>query len=94
MSQARDLIDSQFEQYQSVDYSPEDLARYQELLAQQQVMLRGNQVMRQDRSGFTPEWTANWTEFENLRNHYNGMPPRQLSNERHPHLGSELARTH
>ena len=39
---------------------------------------------------FSPEWTRNWTEFEKLRNRYNGMPPRQKQQQRQPTQGGPM----
>lgn len=72
------LLDGGFE---SMDYSPEDLALYQQLRVQQQEMVSGNRVMDVQKGELSDEWTSNWHAFEQLRNKYNGMPPRQLQTE-------------
>jgi ketol-acid reductoisomerase len=60
-------------------YSPEDLAEYQRLKAEQQTFYRDDRLVDPATGQFTPEWVANWTAFEKLRNKYNGMPPKQLA---------------
>ena len=79
---AKKLVDRLLEQeggYQAYDYSPEDLAEYQRLKAEQEAMHAEDRVMDRDTGQFTRELMANWTAFEKLRNKYNGMPPRQLA---------------
>lgn len=55
----------------SVDYSPEDLAKYQEL--------KPKTIPQTPEEFSSPEFQKNWAEFEHLRNKYNGMPPKQLA---------------
>lgn len=55
------------------DYSPEDLERYKELKAKSIP-----QTLEQVKS---PEFNENWKQFEQLRNKYGGMPPKQLESE-------------
>lgn len=62
--------------FESFDYSPEDLARYQQLRAQQQELTSQGRIVVNNE--ISPEWQANWAEYEKLRNKYNGMPPKQL----------------
>lgn len=62
--------------FESYDYSPEDLARYNELRAEQDQLTKQGRIMVN--SELTPEWMRNWHEFEALRNKYGGMPPKQL----------------
>lgn len=74
---------------ESVDYSPEDLKRYQELKAHQleiagaedPVTGKNTRMMDYEQGVFTPEWNNNYAEFEKLRNRYSGMPPKQLAQE-------------
>jgi hypothetical protein len=57
--------------FQAVDYSPEDLVRYNELNAK---------MKPTSREQFTsPEYAENWRQFEQLRNKYGVMPPKQLT---------------
>jgi|OpeIllAssembly_1097287.scaffolds.fasta_scaffold396770_2 hypothetical protein len=64
--------------YDSMDYSPEDLARYQQLKAEQEQLRDANQIMDPAKGDLSDAWLRNWHEFEQLRNRYNGMPPKQL----------------
>lgn len=61
----------------AIDYSPEDLKRYKELKAEQARLKAENKIITVD-GNLTPEWQANWKAFEELRNKYNGMPPKNL----------------
>lgn len=54
-----------------MDYSPEDLALYKELAAKMQP----DSAEQVD----SPEFQKLWTDFEKLRNKYNGNPPKQLA---------------
>lgn len=64
--------------YESLDYSPEDLARYQQLRAEQQQLQAAGQIMDPVKGDLSDAWLRNWHEYEALRNKYNGMPPRQM----------------
>jgi len=59
------------------DYSPEDLAKYKTLKADQVKMQDEKRIIGAN-GEFHPDWLKNWKEFEELRNKYNGMPPKQL----------------
>ena len=74
---------------ESWDYSPEDLARYDELKAHQMEISgaedkatgRNTRMLDYTTGEYTPEWQGNHTEYEKLRNRYNGMPPKQRLNQ-------------
>lgn len=53
-----------------LDYSPEDLAKYQEL----KPLTKATSI---EQFG-SPKYQSTWKEFEALRNKYNGNPPKQL----------------
>lgn len=55
---------------QAMDYSREDLQKYKDL--------KPGTIPKTAEEFSSPEFQANWKEFESLRNKYNGMPPRQL----------------
>lgn len=58
---------------EAVNYSPQDLRRYQEL--------QPKTVPKTPDEFSSPEFQSNWKEFEALRNKYNGMPPKQLTSQ-------------
>lgn len=57
--------------YQAKDYSPEDLKLYQDL--------NSKFVNLSENEAGSPEHLAVWKQFEDLRNKYGGMPPKQLA---------------
>jgi hypothetical protein len=61
-----------------LDYSPEDLQRYQQLKAERVQLQQQGRIMDRTTGELSKEWMLNWAEFEKVRNKYNGMPPKQL----------------
>lgn len=55
------------------DYTPEDLAKYQQLKA--------GTIPATPEQMSSPEFQQNWKDFEGLRNKYGGMPPKQLQSQ-------------
>ena len=58
-------------------YSPQDLARWNELTTEQNRLVAENKVG--DKNGLTPEWTANQAAKEALKRKYNGGTPEQVA---------------
>jgi len=65
-----------------VEYTPEDLAKYQELKAKS--------VPQSMEEFSSPEFQKNWHEFEALRNKYNGNPPANLPTTKSSEVSSKL----
>ena len=63
--------------FETHDYSPEDLERYNQLKADQERFVGDESFYDKATDQYSQQWTDNWTEYEKLRNRYNGMPPRQ-----------------
>lgn len=64
---------------EALDYAPEDLALYDRMSAEMKAMQRDGRLMNRATGDMSQEYTRLWRRFEQLRNRYNGMPPRQLS---------------
>ena len=71
---------------ESFEYSPEDLALYDKLKAEQVELYQQDRLINKETGNFYPEWLQNWHAFEAVRNKYNGMPPKQ----RQPQPGPEF----
>ena len=69
-----------------LDYSPEDLAKYQTLRASMKKMSDAGQIMVGEKPNqtFNPEWQRLNIEIEKVRNKYNGNPPKQLVKQATP----------
>lgn len=68
---------------ESLIYSPDDLAEYNRLKAEQLRLISEGKVM--DKEGkMTPEFHQVWTDFEKVRNRNNGMPPKQYEGRTQP----------
>jgi hypothetical protein len=65
---------------QHFDYSPENLKKYLDLKAEQQKMSDAGEIVVKENGEDTinPKWQANQNALEDVRNRYNGNPPKQL----------------
>lgn len=68
------------------NYSPEDLAEYERLQAEQRTMEQSDTIKTEDGTEFSPAWKQNWEALKKLTNKYNGNPPKQKQPPKTPPL--------
>jgi len=75
------LVEAGFEHY---DYSPEDLALFDQIAAEQKQLMNSKRVLNPETGDYFPEWINNWKAFEAVRNKYHGMSPKQRNPPKPP----------